>query len=165
MNLQPYGHCVCQRMSSMNTSLCDGQFTFSEQGKKVKMVPRDSEDVAAVVLDGCVFTDDQLKCDGLFLFCGRNKGAAILVELKGGDIERAFQQLSHVRRQRPQYQNFVNNLAGRCKGAISEIAFIVSNKLCSLPVKEKLEDHYGIRVKEILHSEASSKIHDLRSCI
>jgi hypothetical protein len=153
-------------MSSNNPSLCDGPYTFSEQGKKVKMEPRGrAEQVVAIMLDRCVFKDQDLKCDGLFLFCGPNKAAAVLVELKGVDIERAFDQLAHVRRERPQYKTFVAELTRQCDSRTQELAFIISSSLRSPLEKEKLEERYAMRVKAILHSAASLKVPDLRAWI
>jgi hypothetical protein len=42
------------------------------------------------------------------------------------------------------------------------MAFIVTNGMLSKPEREKLEDRYGLRVNEVLKSEPTSKIPDLR---
>ncbi len=162
MDLKPYQHCLCQRMASGQPALCDGPQAFTEQGKKVKLTPRRGENVYAVALDGCVFTDNKLKCDGLFLFCGRSQNVAVLVELKGTDIQQAFKQLAYVRYKRSEYQSLREQFKIHCQGQVVEKAFIISSAIPSLPDKEKLEEHYGIRVKALLHSDATAKVHDLR---
>lgn len=158
----PFQHCVCQKMfNTQNT--CLNEFGFSEQGKKVKLTPKKSEDVSAVVLDGCVFTDNLLKCDGLFLFAGPSRKAAVLIELKGaGDIPHAFAQLAHVRKHRPEYTALVAGLNLLPGQKAIEKAFIVSNGFLTKPQKEKLEQLHGIRVEAVLHCEAASQVPDLR---
>lgn len=165
MDLTPYQQCLCRCMSGANPALCDGSQAFAEQGKKVKMTPHADEQVYAVVLDGCVLTDNHPKCDGVFLFCGRGRNVAALVELKRANIERAFEQLAFVRNERPEYRHLRDQLKAHCAGQVIEKAFIVSSAVCSLPVKEKLEEHYKIRVNSVLHSEATSKIPDSRNLI
>jgi len=162
IDVTPFNHCVCKRVVKSH-GLCEGQFSFAEKGKKIKLIPRSGEQVASIVLDGCVFQDDRLKCDGLFLFIGHNQKAAILVELKGAwDIPHAFEQLSYVKRHRSQYQSFVKNLCEAGPGQLREKAFIVSNGILSKTEKEKLENQYGIRVAAILTCENVSSVPDLR---
>jgi hypothetical protein len=157
-----FERCLCQHMAGLNPALCDDEFTFSEKGKKVRLTPRESEWVAAIALDGCVFMDNQPKCDGLFLFCGRSRPVALLVELKGTDIKRAFAQIAYMRQQRPEYEMIKNCFTEHCRGRLDEKAVVVSSTTLSEPKKEALEEAYGIRVLRVLHCEPTSKIPDVR---
>ena len=85
IDVTPFEECVCRKMPN-NYDLCQDILTFSEKGKKVRLVIRPGEEANALVLDGCVFKDNKLKCDGLFLFQKGNKKFALLVELKGTKI-------------------------------------------------------------------------------
>lgn len=163
MNIGRYQHCVCERMANTQP-LCADQLTFREEGKQVRLVPRRDEQAVAVVLDGCVFQDAQLKCDGLFLWCGRNSKAAVLVELKGAHhIAHAFEQLAFVRGNRPEYQELLSALQDCPGGGMPrQMAIIVSNGLVSRPEQERLENAHGIRVRAVLHCEATSPIPDVR---
>ncbi len=162
MNIAPYQHCVCRTYCN-TLDLCDGETCFAEQGKKVKLVPRAGEEVVAVVLDGCVFTDNRPKCDGLFLWAGGNRKAAILVELKGaGALPHAFEQLAYVKKNRPEYRQLLDSLNRLPGSRAVEKAFIVSNGMLSKPKKETLENRFGIRVAEVLHCEAATPVPDLR---
>ncbi len=162
INVEPFQHCVCQKMANVQ-SCCLHEHGFSEQGKKVKLTPKTGEELLAVVLDGCVFDDYLLKCDGLFLFASPNRKAAILIELKGaGDIPHAFEQLVFVRTHRPQYKALLSNLNQLPGPKALEMAFIVSNGFLTKPQKEKLENQHGIRVVAVLHCEAVSQVPDLR---
>jgi len=143
--------------------ICLSEYGFSEEGKKVKLCPKSGEKVMAIVLDGCVFTDNKPKCDGLFLFAASNRKAAVLVELKGaGDIPRAFEQLAYVRTERLEYRDLLNRLNQLPGPKATEKAFIVSNGLLTKPQKENLENQYCIRVESVLHCEASTPVPDLR---
>jgi hypothetical protein len=162
MNIAPHQHCACERMSN-NLSLCVDSLTFREEGKQVRLVPRRDEQATAVVLDGCVFQDDRLKCDGLFLWRGRTKKAAILVELKGANhIAHAFEQLAYVRRERPEYQELLAILEAFPGGVPNQLAIIISNGMLSRPEHERLEKAYGIRVRAVLYCEPSSAIPNVR---
>lgn len=141
--------------------LCDGQYGFEENGKRVSCIPKNGEYVTAIQIDGCLITDNNLKCDGAFIWQASNKAALLLVELKGaGDIAHAFTQLAYVKNHRTEYQDI--------KTAINvpqllEKAFIVSNGTMSKPVKERLENANNIRVASIIHSEATKAVPDLRA--
>ncbi len=163
MDTLAYPQCVCKRMPAQNPALCSGPFTFAEKGKKVRLTPGPDEQVLALVLDGCVLTDNQPKCDGLFLWCGRGKGAAILIELKGTDLGKGFEQLAYVLHHRPEYRHLRQQLADNCTGPVKDKAFMITSAPISYPQKEALEERYGIRVAAILHSDASSKIPELRT--
>ena len=118
------------------------------------------------MLDGCVFTDNATKCDAMYLFKGHSKKVAALVELKGAsDIAHAFTQLAYTRKHRPEYQRLKETLDNSGSGTSMEKAFIVSNGMLSKPERERLENQHGIRVNEILYSEPSSKVPDVREWI
>ncbi|WP_201296883.1 MULTISPECIES: hypothetical protein [Halomonadaceae] len=136
---------------------------LEEQGKKVSLSLRANEEAKALVLDGCVFTNNAMKCDAMYLFKGHNKKVVVLVELKGaGDIPHAFEQLAYTRFQRAEYSQLKQLLDTSGPGQMAEKAFIVSNGMLSKPAIERLEKAHGIRVGAVLHSEPSSKVPDLR---
>jgi hypothetical protein len=162
MNIAPYEHCASGRMANTQ-SLCAGELTFREAGKQVRLEPRRDEQGTAVVLDGCVFQDDRLKCDGLFLWRGRNKKAAVLVELKGAHhIAHAFEQLAYVQRKRPEYHELLATLNALPGGVPQQVAIIVSNGMLTRPEHERLENTCGIRVRAVVHCEPTSTIPDVR---
>ncbi len=162
INVAPFEHCLCQKMGN-TLDLCDAVLTFCEKGKKVKLEIRQNEEAKALVLDGCVFQDNELKCDGLFLFRSGNKKFAVLVELKGAhDIPHAFEQIAHVKRCRTEYREMVERFQSDGVGQLVEKAFIVSNGMLSKPERESLENQHGIRVREVLHCEATTPVPDLR---
>lgn len=162
IDVAPYEHCVCRGMGN-RLALCDGALIFSEQGKKVRLAVKSGEEAKALVLDGCVFMDNKLKCDGLFLYRGATKKVAMLVELKGAsEIPHAFKQLAYVRRSRPEYRQLIDQFAADGAGQVIEKAIIVSNGILNKPEHEALEKQYNIRVAAILHSEATSPMPDAR---
>ncbi|MCG5516375.1 MULTISPECIES: hypothetical protein [unclassified Ectothiorhodospira] len=84
--------------------VCQSELMLEERGKKICLTPRGSEEAKALVLDGCMFTDNDTKCDAMYLFKGSNKKVMALVELKGtGDLAHAFVQLAYTRNHRPEY--------------------------------------------------------------
>lgn len=162
MNLGEYQDCVCRKTGNTQ-ALCLGELTLREQGKQIRLTPKAGERAAAVVLDGCVLIDNQPKCDGLFLWQGNQRNAAVLVELKGaGDIPHAFEQLAYVKKHRPEYQELVSCLREEANGRVVEKAVVITNGLLSKPEQERLENHYGIRVMAVIHCEASSPIPEIR---
>ena len=158
----PYRHCECQRMGN-RYSICQSELSLEERGKKICLTTRHNEEAKAVVLDGCVFTDNDKRCDALFLFRRNNVKFAALVELKGaGDISHAFSQLAHTQNHRPEYKQLVQQLNKSGPGPLHERAFIVSNGMLSKPHRERLEEAHSIRVSEVIYSEPGSKVPDLR---
>jgi len=143
--------------------LCGGELAFEESGKRVQLSLKPGEQAKAIVLDGCVFKDNDLRCDGLFLWRGRTKKAAILIELKGArDIPHAFKQLAYVRKYRPEYRQLIAGLADEPGGRIAEKAMVVSNGLLNKPDHERLEREHGIRVTAIHHSKPSTPVPNVR---
>lgn len=162
IDTSPYQHCECLRMANCH-DVCNGELTLEEKGKKVTLSVRANEEAKAVVLDGCVLSDNDLKCDALFLFKGNNRKVAALVELKGaGDIQHAYEQLAYTRHNRVEYQHLKQQLDHSGPGQLQEMAFIVTNGMLSKPKRQRLEELYNVRVKEILKSEPTSKIPDVR---
>lgn len=157
--------CVCSKYPD-NLPTCDGPYGLKEQGKKVRLVPKAGEQAWALVLDGCVFQDSQIKCDGALIWSNKSRTVVCLVELKGaGDIAHAFAQLAFVWHKRPAFHQLLADLERQ--GGVKPVvkAFVVTNGLLSRPEKERLEKHHGVRVQEVLHCEASTPIPDLRSRI
>lgn len=161
IDLKRFETCVCQERS-VPDSLCDGDLSFEEKGKKVKLSLRENEEAKAVAIDQCVCIDNELKCDGLFLYRRRNKHWIIMVELKGSDIEHAFEQLAYMRNKRPEYKEIEKLFMNNENGEAQQEAFIVSNVMVSPVDKQKLEKSNGIRVKAILHSVATKPVPDIR---
>ncbi len=114
-----------------------------------------------MVLDGCIFKDNLPKCDGMFFYKKGTKAHMILVELKGGDINHAFEQIKYTREQRTAYKSLRSQFSQNQKGSILESAFVISNYRIDRVSHQKLEKTYGIRVKAVLHSEATTPIPDL----
>lgn len=165
VDINPYNHCICLRMNNTQEA-CLGANGLQEKGKSVICSTKNGESVACIVLDGCVFTDQIQKCDGLFLLSTNSKKFACLVELKGVDIEHAFEQIAFVKNQRPEYQQIKDSFTAS-EGAhqVIEKAFIVSSGSMSKPEQERLEEEHGIRVMPILHSDATTPIPDIRKWI
>jgi hypothetical protein len=161
IDLGAFETCVCLSRAIPNV-LCDSNLSFEEKGKKVKITTRAGEVAKALAIDQCVCTDKQLKCDGMFLYRRQNKHWMILIELKGSEIEHAFEQLHYMRNNRPEYNQVETLFMAGQKGSIKHEAFVVSNYIATIVEKQKLEEQYGIRVKAILHSEASSPVPDVR---
>lgn len=88
---------------------------------------------------------------------------SFLVELKGaGDLPKAFEQLSYTKNSRIEYQNIINELQ---INKSNQKFVIVSNGALPKTELENLENSYGIRVKKILHSEATTPIPDLKDIL
>lgn len=158
----PFCDCECKRMGNVH-ALCQSELTIEEQGKKVSLSLRADEEAKVLVLDGCVFADNNTKCDALYLFKSHRRKIAALVELKGArDIPHAFEQLAYTQKRRPEYAKLKNQLDQSGPGTLIEKAFIVTNNMLTKPERERLENHLQIRVSEVLHSEPSGKVPDLR---
>lgn len=161
IDLGRFEDCVCRRRSIPN-DLCDGNLSFREKGKKVKLSLRTGEVAKALAIDRCVCNDDHLKCDGIFLYRRNNRHWIIMIELKGSDIEHAFKQLAYMKHKRPEYQEIEDLFMAGQKGKLIHEAYIVSNFKLSLVTQQKLEKSYSIRIKKILHCEATTPVPDVR---
>ncbi len=163
IDLGNWQDCVCKKFEN-TLHQCLDEHTVSEQGKSVRLVPRCGEDVMAVVLDGCVITDKNTRCDALFLYRKHSK-YSFLVEIKGaGDIPKAFEQLSRTR-DRNEYKQIIQLFYELDKIKVLEKYAIISNGMLSKPELEKLENEYRIRVKKVLYCEATTPIPDLKDLI
>lgn len=157
--------CKCQQFNNSN-KMCVNQYTITENGKTVKLVPGKKEQSQAIILDKCIICDNEPKCDALFLYKSRRSKYSFLVELKGStDIEKAFYQLSYTRDNRLEYGELIKKFSGIDGIKIVEKFVIVSNGMLSKPQLEKLENEYRIRVKKILYCEASTPVPDLKELI
>jgi len=164
IDLNPWQACVCKKFDNLPKQ-CQGEYTISEQGKSIRLIPRSGEHALAIVLDGCVMKDNDPKCDALFLYMSRTRKYSFLVEIKGaGDIRKAFHQLSHTSK-RTEYEDILNRFRQTDGKPVVPKFAVVSNGMLSKPVLERLEKHYQIRVKKILHCEATTPVPDLKSLI
>jgi hypothetical protein len=163
IDLGRFDECVCRRRGVPNV-LCEDDLTFEEKGIKVRISLQSGEEAKALVIDQCVCKDEGLKCDGMFLYRRKNRHWIILVELKGSNIEHAVKQLSYMKHNRPEYNEIEQLFVAGQKGALCHQAYIVSNSTLSPVQQQKLEDLYNIRIKKILHSEATTPIPDVRPC-
>lgn len=161
IDVEKFEICVC-RNKGIPDKLCESNLSFEEKGKKVRLTLRGNEEAKALAIDQCVCKDNNMKCDGLFLYRRKNKHWIIMVELKGGDIEHAFEQLAYMRNNRPEYKEIEQLFMAGEKGRAQQEAFIVSNYKILITEQQKLEIANGIRVKTILHSAATKPIPDLR---
>lgn len=104
-----------------------------------------------------------IKCDALFLYEKNSDKYSFLVELKGaGDIPKAFFQLDYTKKNRTEYKDIIEELQVLKQ---NQKYAIVSNGMLSKPELENLENQYKIRVKKILHCEATTPIPDLKEII
>lgn len=162
IDLGPFETCVCVRPGQPYDS-CGDRLVLQEKGKKVTIKPKQGESAKLLVLDGCVFKDNLPKCDGIFFYEKANRAYMILVELKGGDIHHAFEQIKYTREKRVEYTNLKSQFSQNRSGSILESAFVISNHRIDRVSHQKLEKTYGVRVKAVLHSEATTPLPDLRT--
>ncbi len=161
INLGKFQSCVCNSRANPS-DLCDGKLSFEEKGKKVTLIPKKGEEAVAIAVDGCVCSDGNLKCDGLFLHKKGNKRWIILVELKGKELEHAFEQLAFMKNKRQEYRELCQLFSEENTLYLQEKAFIVSNHILNRTEHQKLENANRIRVAKILHSAATKPIPNLR---
>jgi len=130
----------------------------AERGKKFSIRPHSGEVVIQIKLDGCQFTDDKKRCDALFL-CKPLSGPflVILVELKGKNLLKAFQQIEATLERLCAHN--VNNLhkspnlnkvSRAWGGQHRSYAYIVSSSGRKLPLllskRNEMQKRYGIRL-------------------
>jgi hypothetical protein len=161
-NLGNAESCVCIRRGDPS-SACGDQLVFQERGKKVSIRPKSHEKAKLVVLDSCFITNKYPKCDAVFFLETETKGFALLIELKGDDIDHAFEQLKFTKEKQLQYVELKDLFSKATGKACKEYAFIVSNHQINKIKLQKLEKTHEMRVKAILHSEATMKIPDIRA--
>jgi len=158
--------CICKKMGNIRKE-CRNEYTVSEQSKSIKLERKNArESVLAIIIDGCIIKDNEPKCDALFLYEKETGKYSFLVELKGaGDIEKAFRQLSYTRDNRNEYKNIIERFKSLDNKKVNQKFVIVSNGMLSKPKLETLEKANKIRVKEVLHCEATTPIPDLKELI
>lgn len=88
--ISDYKKCTCKGNNDPHP-LCGGELLLEEKGIKAQWIPRASERVQLVVLDGCLVRDPK-RCDGVFLAEGREV-LMTLVELKGTHWEDGKDQI------------------------------------------------------------------------
>lgn len=166
IDLEDKNNCKCQKYNNTQSE-CINEYTISEKGKSIQLIPKSSnEQVSAIVIDQCVIKDNQTKCDALFLFQSNHKKVSFLTELKGaGDIPKAFFQLTYTRRNRQEYKDIIQKFKAVDEKKIIEKFVIISNGILEKTKWEKLEREYNIRVSQILYSEATTPIPNLRDYI
>jgi len=163
INLGQENRCICTQYNSYPDE-CMNQYQIMEKGKSVKLVPKNnSEKSIVIILDKCIINDNNTKCDALFLYNSINKKVSFLTELKGaGDIEHAFEQLSYTKNFRDEYKNIIDKWDSIDTKTTTQKYIIVTNGIINSNEKERLENLHNIRVSQILHSEASTPVPDLR---
>lgn len=161
IDLGPFESCVCQRPGQPSDS-CADRLVIQEKGKKVTLRPRTRESAKLLILDACVIKDNLPKCDALFLYEKRNQLHVVLVELKGADIDHAFEQISYTKENRAEYHSIKDQVLTNRNGRLMESAFVVSNHKIDRVTHQKLENRHKVRVRQVLHSEATRPMPDLR---
>ncbi len=161
IDLGAFENCVCVRLGQPSDS-CADRLVLQEKGKKVTIHPRPRESAKLLILDGCVLNDNLPKCDGIFFYAKGNKFYMILVELKGGDIDHAFEQVRYTRESRAEYGSMRELVSRSGDRSPIERAFVVSNHRIDKVTHQKLENTHRVRVQAVLHSEATTPMPDLR---
>ncbi|MFM7648817.1 MAG: hypothetical protein ACKO50_12285 [Cyanobium sp.] len=158
--------CVCLA-NKLPCKLCCGDLCFLDDGIHVVFRPKKGEAAVAVALDGCVFTDNRKKCDGMFVFSRAGQIFVLLVELKGSHIDDAYAQISYVVNHRQEYRDFINSLNPKVANArlIKEKSFIVTTGAITLNVRQQLENAFRVRPEIITVEKPASLAPDLRTKI
>ncbi len=165
IDLGEKSHCICQKLHNAQ-AMCVNEYTIREKGKSVKLAPAIGEQAMAIIIDGCMIKDNDPKCDALFLYQSTTRKYSFLVEIKGkSEIDKAFAQLRYTRDNRVEYQRMLTLFQQRGAGSIIQRFAIVSNAQLTKVEREKLENRNGIRVRKILHCEATTPIPDLKELI
>lgn len=157
-------HCVCVANKDP-CDLCCGELCFLDQGIRVKLTTKGGEEAIGLALDGCVFTDNQKKCDGLFVLKQDRQVFIVLVELKATHVEDAYEQIAYVRNDRQEYADLTKYLGELVanRSQIRQQAFIVSTSAIDRRTQQKLEKSSGIRPRIITLGKPSSSAPDLRA--
>jgi len=142
--------------------MCAGVLTLQEKGKSVKLTPKKEEEAIALVMDGCVITNNRSTCDGLFLLKAPYRKWLVPVELKGTHFYDAFQQLATTIKYLPEFDEIMNIFKADEPTKIDVHAVVVSSAMINTREQIKLEQTHGIRVKKILHSTATKPVEDIR---
>jgi hypothetical protein len=153
--------CVCIRRGEPS-AICDGNLRLQEKGKKAMLTPKKNEKAKLLALDGCYIKNNQPKCDAIFFLETENKAFMIFTELKGGDIDPAFEQINYTRSKQPRYAELLEAFQYATRKTVREEAFIISNHQINKAETQRFERRHGVRVKSIIHCEASSRTPELR---
>jgi hypothetical protein len=140
---------------------------FIDEGIHVVFRPKKDEVAIAVALDGCVFTDNRKKCDGMFVLSRSDRTGLLLVEMKGSHLEDAYEQIAYVVNHRQEYTDTVSHLASLvpAKVRVTETSVIVSTGKINQRDREKLEKVWGIRPTIITVQKPARAAPDLRKYI
>jgi len=160
---QSLSSCIC-RANKSPCDTCCGALCFLDDGIHVVFRPKRGEAAVAVALDGCVFTDNRKKCDGMFVFSRGGLRYILLVELKGSHIDDAYEQISYVVYRRQEYRDVLSNLnlGVPNERQVKQMSFIVTTGAIDRSVQQKLEDAFGVRPEIITVSKPASAAPDLR---
>ena len=156
-------HCICLA-NKVPCDLCCGDLCFLDAGIHVVFRPKKNEAAVAVALDGCVFTDNRKKCDGMFLLFRSHRIDVLLVELKGSHLEDAYEQIAYVVNHRQEYADVVSHQASLApiNRRVRESSVIVSTGKIDKRDREKLEKAWGVRPAIITAQKPASAAPDLR---
>jgi len=166
LDLEDKNCCICQEYRNTQAE-CIDNYSIEEKGKKVQLKPKNNTEKSIVmIIDQCLITDNNTKCDALFLFQSSSKKVSFLTELKGaGDIPKAFRQLAYTSKKRAEYREVIQKFIDIDKKFVREKFVIISNGFLDKSEKERLEREHNIRITAILHSEAVTPIPNLREYI
>ena len=155
--------CICLA-NKRPCDLCCGDLCFMDEGIHVVFRPKKDEVAIAVALDGCVFTDNRKKCDGMFVLFRSHQIDVLLVELKGSHLEDAYEQIAYVVNHRQEYADVVSHQASLApiNRRVRESSVIVSTGKINKRDKEKLEKAWGVRPAIITAQKPASAAPDLR---
>jgi hypothetical protein len=158
--------CICLGNKSP-CDLCCGDLCFLDAGIHVVFRPKKNETAVAVALDGCVFKDNQKKCDGMFVLSRSDRIDILLVELKGSDLADAYEQIAYVLNHRKEYNDVVSRLANLTpvKRPVRQSSVIVSTGLIKRNAQQKLEKAWGIRPAIITVQKPAGAAPDLRNTL
>ncbi len=138
-------HCICLA-NKRPCDLCCGDLCLLDAGIHVVFRPKKDEVAIAVALDGCVFTDNRKKCDGMFVLSRFDRTSLLLVEMKGSNIGDAYEQIAYVINHRQEYTDIVSHLASLAPGKlrVRENSVIVSTGQTNPRDRDKLGKAWGI---------------------
>lgn len=156
-------HCICLA-NKVPCDLCCGDLCLLDAGIHVVCRPKKNEAVVAVALDGCVFTDNRKKCDGMFVLSRSDRTSLLLVEMKGSNIGDAYEQIAYVINHRQEYTDTVSHLASLAPGKlrVRETSVIVTTGQINTSYKDKLEKAWGIRPAIFTVQKPAGAAPDLR---
>jgi hypothetical protein len=155
--------CICLA-NKRPCDLCCGDLCFIDEGIHVVCRPKKNEAVVAVALDGCVFTDNRKKCDGMFVLSRSDRTSLLLVEMKGSNIGDAYEQIAYVINHRQEYTDIVSHLASLAPGKlrVREASVIVTTGQINASYKAKLGKAWGISPAIFTVQKTAGAAPDLR---